>query len=83
MEKNIVVKLDSKEMSRITDFVRCTSKIDSDVLISSGHRSVDGKSIVGILTLDLSQELIVKVIDRDNHDTVRLKRLLRDYSLIA
>ena len=64
----------------VKSFIRCTSKIDSDVIVSSGRYTVDGKSLLGLLSLNLANGVNVDVNDRGD-DEHRLKRLLRDYNI--
>ena len=55
MSKKFSIKLDTVEL--VKDFVTLTSRIDGDVMIKSDRWIINGKSIMGIFSLDLSKEL--------------------------
>lgn len=54
---NKTIKL--KELSDIYSFVQEASKVDGDVLVQRGKFTVDAKSILGILSLDMSQGALI------------------------
>lgn len=55
MSKNFSIKLDTVEL--VKDFVTLTSRIDGDIAIKSDRWVINGKSIMGIFSLDLSKDL--------------------------
>ena len=55
MPKKFSIKLDTVEL--VKDFVTLTSRIDGDVMIKSDRWIINGKSIMGIFSLDLSKDL--------------------------
>ena len=55
MSKKFSIKLDTVEL--VKDFVTLTSRIDGDVVIKSDRWIINGKSIMGIFSLDLSKDL--------------------------
>lgn len=55
MSKKFSIKLDTVEL--VKDFVTLTSRIDGDIAIKSDRWVINGKSIMGIFSLDLSKEL--------------------------
>ena len=55
MLKKFSIKLDTVEL--VKDFVTLTSRIDGDVVIKSDRWIINGKSIMGIFSLDLSKDL--------------------------
>lgn len=48
---------DLNTISLIKDFVSLASKIEGNIYIVSGKYIINGKSIMGIFSLDLSQDL--------------------------
>lgn len=54
-----VIKLDKIGMP--SSFVNLTNKIDGDVTLYSGKYIVDGKSIMGIYSLDLSTPIKMEI----------------------
>ena len=50
--KNIYVKLNN--INDITEFVRQASLVDGDILVKKGKFCVDGKSLMGVISVDVS-----------------------------
>jgi phosphotransferase system HPr-like phosphotransfer protein len=50
--KNKTIKING--ISDITSFIREASKVDGDVLCTKGRYTVDGKSILGLMSFDTS-----------------------------
>lgn len=55
MSKKFSINLDTVEL--VKDFVTLTSRIDGDIVIKSDRWVINGKSIMGIFSLDLSKDL--------------------------
>lgn len=71
------VKLNSVE--KVKNFIKETLNLGYDVGITSGRYVIDGKSIMGIFSLDLSKELNV-ICDSDNVDEVdSFKETIKNY----
>ncbi len=58
--KKFLVRIRSVQEAK--EFVQICEQIKGDVNVSNGKREVDGKSIMGILSLDLAIPLHVEVI---------------------
>lgn len=58
--KKFLVRIRSVQEAK--EFVQICEQIKEDVNVSNGKREVDGKSIMGILSLDLAIPLHVEVI---------------------
>ena len=58
------ILLDSIE--KVKKFVDITSKFDEDIYITSNRYVIDAKSIMGILSLDLTKELTVVCEGQEN-----------------
>ena len=58
--KKFLVRIRSVQEAK--EFVQICEQINGDVNVINGKREVDGKSIMGILSLDLSIPLHVEVI---------------------
>ena len=66
--KELQISLDSIE--KVRDFVNVIAKFNTDFDITSGTKTIDAKSIVGILTLNLSQPMDLTIRDNDNMDEI-------------
>lgn len=60
--KKIKIKLN---YDKIKDFIRTTNKFASDIDVLADRVVIDGKSILGMYALDLSQDIYVKIISDD------------------
>lgn len=54
----------------VKKFVNAVSKYDFDVDLISGRYAIDAKSIMGIFSIDLSKELVMKA-HTDNADVIK------------
>lgn len=52
----------------VKDFVKAVSLCDYDVDLISGRYAVDAKSIIGIFSLDLAEQLTLKIHSDDCDD---------------
>lgn len=52
-------------MKKVKEFVEIAKDYAGEIKISSGRYTVDGKSIMGIFSLELSNNLSMKIEDRE------------------
>ena len=57
MIKNMTISI--KNLTDIYNFVAEASKVEQDVIIKRGKFIIDAKSILGIFSIDMSQEVVV------------------------
>ena len=67
--KELTIKFDT--INDVKAFVNSVSKYDFEVDLVSGRYAVDAKSIMGILSLDLSKEIQMKVYSDDCADFLK------------
>ncbi len=67
MTKNIKVCLENEK--KIRKFVQMNTSSSCQVDVRSGHSYIDGKSIIGLLSLNLLKPLYVSVIGDSNKIT--------------
>ncbi|MCM1299339.1 MAG: HPr family phosphocarrier protein [Firmicutes bacterium] len=63
-------KVKISTINDVKKFVNAVSKYDFDVDLISGRYAIDAKSIMGIFSIDLSKELVLKA-HTDNADVVK------------
>lgn len=63
-------KVKISTINDVKKFVNTVSKYDFDVDLISGRYAIDAKSIMGIFSIDLSKELVMKA-HTDNAETVK------------
>lgn len=67
--KAIRIKLDS--MEKVKGFVKIASRYAGEFEVSEGKYTANGKSMLGILSLDLKNDLTLKVRqENDLHETL-------------
>ncbi len=66
MGRNIKIKL--KSMEQVQRFVNLNQRFDLNFDITSGRRAVDGKSFLGVASLDLSMPLDVMIIGESDSE---------------
>ena len=47
-------------INKITEFVQKASQVDGDVICTKGRYTIDGKSIMGIFSIDISEGIMVE-----------------------
>ena len=52
-------------VDKVKEFTRCTGKFMKDVQLMSGRYVVDGRSILGVMSLDLSKPVLVSIHEDD------------------
>lgn len=55
------MRVNLENIDSVKNFLRCTNKLESDVIVKSGRYSVDGKSLLGVLSLNLNESVEVDV----------------------
>lgn len=76
MEK---IQIKFNDVSDVSKFVRLVSKYDADVDLYCGSYCVDAKSILGIMTIDLRNQMWVTC----NGDRQERERLVNDLNWLA
>ena len=75
MKKEVRVSLGCK--SQIVQFINMISKSACEIDVQDGHSYIDGKSIVGLLSLNLFRPLDVTLIGDDK----KITNLINDYDV--
>ena len=75
MKKEVRVSLGCK--SQIVQFINMNSKPACEIDVQDGHSYIDGKSIVGLLSLNLFRPLDVTLIGDDK----KITNLINDYDV--
>ena len=76
MEK---IQIKFNDVTDVNKFVRLVSKYNSDVDLSCGSYCVDAKSILGIMTIDLRNQMWVTC----NGDRTEKEQLTKDLTWLA
>ncbi len=77
--KMIKLKISSPE--DIRKFVGITRRFTSDIDLISGHRRVDGKSVMGVYSLNFKRDIQVEFIPKNNEKIEDLQQDLASVGL--
>lgn len=47
-------------INKVTEFVQKASQVDGDVICTKGRYATDGKSIMGVFSIDISEGIMVE-----------------------
>ncbi|MCR5097992.1 MAG: HPr family phosphocarrier protein [Lachnospiraceae bacterium] len=73
------VKISLNSIDKVKSFVNVISQFDSDFDLISGRYVIDAKSIMGIFSLDLAQDIDLTIhADNDAEITEALKEYIVD-----
>lgn len=60
------LKINLNEVSKAQDFVRICSKYEEDINVYSGRQIIDAKSLLGIFSLNLSENIETEILTVNN-----------------
>lgn len=69
-------KLSVNTIDKVKKFVNINMKYDADITVESGRYIIDGKSIMGMFSLDLSKVLKVVI---DTEDASVIDSITKEY----
>ena len=78
MNKEINVKIN--EIAKLKDFVHDAESFMSDIDVIKGHYVIDAKSVMGMFSLDLSKEVVVRINSEDENEIARFNELMVKYA---
>lgn len=79
MDKEFYVNLSS--IRRVKDFVKITNEFDCDIDIISGRYVIDGKSIMGIFSLNLLEPLLARICSFDPVQIESFNRVMEEFRI--
>lgn len=68
--------LSIRTITKVKDFVNCNWNFDGTVDVISGRYIIDGKSIMGVFSLDLTHSVHVKLTSNSESE---IEKLLESY----
>lgn len=68
-------------VEKVKDFVNATTKLSCDVDIVSGRHIIDAKSIMGVLSLDVSRPIEIEVHAHDEAEKNKADELLAPFAV--
>ena len=64
------IKVNINSIDKVKNFVNILTKYKGDFDLASGHYAIDAKSIMGIFSLDLSEDIELVIQDDSESDAV-------------
>ena len=77
MKNRVTVNLNS--IIKVNKFVNEMSKFESDIDIISRHYICDAKSLLGILSFDLSKPVEAEIISDNIDEIIRFNEVLKEF----
>ena len=68
--------LSIRTITKVKDFVNCNWNFDGTVDVISGRYIIDGKSIIGVFSLDLTNSVHIKLTSNSESE---IEKLLESY----
>lgn len=78
MDEKIMIHL--RTIEDVKKFVKVTTSFKSDVDIMAGRAVVDAKSILGVFSLYLLQNLYVRIISDDPDECARFRKDMEGFA---
>lgn len=75
------IKLNNIES--VKKFVEIANGLESDILVKSGRYVVDGKSIMGLFSLNLLEVLDVEIIEKEYEEANKFYRQIQDLDILV
>lgn len=76
--RDMVILLNS--IDKVKKFVSITTKFEAEMDLINGRYTIDGKSIMGIFSIDLSKPLVLRVYD-GKEDVEEILSALSEYAV--
>ena len=73
------VKININSIDKVKKFVNILTKYDGDFDLVSGHYVIDAKSIMGIFSLDLSED--IELVIQDNAQQDEVLEAIKDFTV--
>ena len=75
--KGIKIRLNNIDI--VKRFVKVTSSYKSDIDVIADRAVIDGKSILGLFSLDLTQEMYVKIVTDDINERRKFEYEMEEF----
>ena len=76
---NTVLTLNLNTLDRVKEFSNIANKFNSDIDVLRDRYVIDGKSALGIYTIDLTKPVTVKIISDDAAEILRFNEQMERF----
>lgn len=73
------VKINLKQTDKIKQFINVARSFESDIDLFTQTAHIDGKSIMGLFTIDLANDTYVRIISDDPYECCLFKEKMKEF----
>ena len=81
--RNKKMKIKFATFNKVNQFVKMASNFEGDVLIKSGRYVINGKSLMGVYSLDLTQNLEIEFVEKSIGEENKFIEKLKEVDILA
>lgn len=75
------MKIKFSTFENVKKFINHTSNLEHGVLVKKGRYIIDGKSLLGILSLDLTSELEIELVETNDNDVEKFISKMKELEI--
>lgn len=79
MDTKIKIKIST--VSDINNFLIAAQEFESDIDVIYGRYTIDGKSTLGVHSLDLSKPIYVEIISEDKKEIKKFNKVMKAFEV--
>ena len=76
-------KINLKDIDGVKAFCPLILGFESDMDLSIDHYTVDAKSILGVLSLNINKDLLMTIHEKVEGETIKIMNLMREKGLLV
>ena len=76
-------KINLKDIDGVKAFCPLILGFESDMDLSLDHYTVDAKSILGVLSLNINKDLLVTIHEKVEGETIKIMNLMRNNGFLV
>lgn len=76
------MKVKFNTFDKVNSFVKVASSIDGDIFVRSGRYVVNGSSVMGVYSLDLSKELEVDIFENVEGEANKFIEKIKELNIV-
>lgn len=74
------IKICLNDFTKIKEFIKVAESFESDIDVIKGRYLVDGKSLLALFTLDLSQPIEVMIHGNNEKELTRFEKAMEEFA---
>lgn len=77
--KNEKIKVVLNDFSKVKEFLKVSRTFSSDIDVMTDHAAVDGKSILGVYALNLTEDTYTRIISDDTNECESFRKAMKEF----